>query len=318
MSSHLHLLGGSGRIGTALVHSLTADPIADLTRISIYCDSTKITGLAERLPTGTSIQLSASGYAAFPEESLLNQPVNSSQDRHIVINMRGVNNKHYWLNQPLDAMDLQMRSCRSLIDSNLWMQPGCEIIHFSSQLCDLIESPASLKEICQGQESYRRPYMVSRLHQEALLAANAYQHGTLTSFIRLPAVYGFADDSKSPWVLNSLCKQKRLEQVVSPRNPDEVIHLCHRLPLIAFLRSLLQGTPGTGDHRTVRYLRTPMLQMTVETLANLVRSHQPGGRPTEPSDGSISLLSPDGAPGYALADHYHLLTDSIASLLHND
>ena len=60
------------------------------------------------------------------------------------------------------------------------MQPGTEIYHFSSLLCDLIEGSSSLDEICEDQESYRRPYMVSRLHQEMLLAANAYQHSVVT------------------------------------------------------------------------------------------------------------------------------------------
>ena len=113
------------------------------------------------------------------------------------MNLRGVNNKLDWLNQPLSALDLQVQACRTLTESELWMLPEAKIIHLSSQLCDLIEGPHSLDEICEGQESYRRPYMVSRLHQEAMLTAYAYQHGISTSLIRLPAVYGFSDTAKS-------------------------------------------------------------------------------------------------------------------------
>ena len=39
----LHLLGGSGRVGRALVDSLVAQPIDCLKAIHIYCDSTKLT-----------------------------------------------------------------------------------------------------------------------------------------------------------------------------------------------------------------------------------------------------------------------------------
>ena len=38
----LHLLGGSGRVGRALVDSLVAQPIDCLKAIHIYCDSTKV------------------------------------------------------------------------------------------------------------------------------------------------------------------------------------------------------------------------------------------------------------------------------------
>ena len=62
------------------------------------------------------------------------------------------------------------------------MHPNAEIIHFSSLLCDLIEGPLSLDDICEGQESYRRPYTVSRLHQEMILTANAFQHSISTTF----------------------------------------------------------------------------------------------------------------------------------------
>jgi uncharacterized protein YbjT (DUF2867 family) len=43
MTAKLHLLGGSGRIGRALVDSLVAQPLANVSAIQIYCDSTKVT-----------------------------------------------------------------------------------------------------------------------------------------------------------------------------------------------------------------------------------------------------------------------------------
>jgi len=202
MSIHLHLLGGAGRIGTALVESLLAEPLDDLSSIWIYCDSTKAVALQERQSPDCRPRIQARGYAAFGLSALPNEGSALLEERQVVLNLRGVNDKKQWLNQPLDAMELHTQACRCVIDSDLWMHSRVEVIHLSSQLCDLIEAPLALEEICEGQESYRRPYMVSRLHQEAMLAAHAFQRGIPTSFVRLPAVYGFLDDFKSPWVLN--------------------------------------------------------------------------------------------------------------------
>ena len=89
----------------------------------------------------------------------------SLASKDIICNLRGINNKQQWLNQPLDSLELHVKSCRTLVDADLWMNPGTEIIHFSSLLCNLIEGTRSLDDICEGQESYRRPYIVSRLHR---------------------------------------------------------------------------------------------------------------------------------------------------------
>ena len=62
----------------------------------------------------------------------------SLASKDIICNLRGINNKQQWLNQPLDSLELHVKSCRTLVDADLWMNPGTEIIHFSSLLCNLI------------------------------------------------------------------------------------------------------------------------------------------------------------------------------------
>jgi nucleoside-diphosphate-sugar epimerase len=314
MSIHLHLLGGAGRIGTALVESLLAEPMLEISGISIYCDSTKAVSLQERQSPDCHPKIQASGYAAFGMSVLPSQESAFLEERQVVVNLRGVNNKKQWLNQPLDAMELHTQACRCVIDSDLWMHSNVEVIHLSSQLCDLIEGPHALEQICEGQESYRRPYMVSRLHQEAMLSAHAYQRGIPTSFIRLPAVYGFRDDYKSPWVLNSLSKQWNQLRKVEPRNPKSMIYLSHRQTLISYLRSLVVHPKIVQNLRTVRYLRPPMLAMTVETLASLIKA---------PSD--VDFSSPTNSKAMALIgggdveesdrlSHLQLLSCTIANL----
>ena len=138
MPVKLHLLGGSGRIGRALVDSLVTYPLADLTAIQIYCDSTKATTLQAHYTSSTSPRVTATGYSAF---STITEPIrsplaDSEITRHIVFNLRGINNKQRWLNQTLDSLELHVRSCRTLVDSDLWMEPGTEIFHFSSLLCN--------------------------------------------------------------------------------------------------------------------------------------------------------------------------------------
>jgi hypothetical protein len=107
MSVKVHLLGGSGRIGRALVDSLVAQPLPDVSTIQIYCDSTKVAGVQSRYSGSTSLRVASSGYSAFNTISEASQSDLSALDttRHIVFNLRGINNKQQWLNQPLDLAD---------------------------------------------------------------------------------------------------------------------------------------------------------------------------------------------------------------------
>jgi hypothetical protein len=320
MTAKLHLLGGSGRIGRALVDSLVAQPLANVSEIQIYCDSTKVTDVQAHYSTSTSALVKASGYSAFNTMSASSKPDPKALDlnKHIVLNLRGINNKQQWLNQPLDSLELHARSCRAVVDADLWMQPGTEIIHLSSLLCDLIEGPRSLDDICEGQESYRRPYMVSRLHQEMILSANAYQHSICTSFLRMPAVYGFKDDHLSPWVLNSLCKAKLRGQRVEPRHPDRIVYLSHRDPLLVWIRALIGGSANQGKKRTVNYLRPPMLRLPVSALATLVKESPRLFSSAEAEQLQITLEGDAEIADYDLDSHLTLLTTSISELLAND
>jgi nucleoside-diphosphate-sugar epimerase len=320
MAVKLHLLGGSGRIGRALVDSLVAQPLANVSAIQIYCDSTKGAKVEAHYAASTSPRVKASGYSAFNTISAASKPnpETSSINKHIVLNLRGINNKKQWLNQPLDSLELHTRSCRSVVEADLWMQPGNEIIHLSSLLCDLIEGPSSLADICEGQESYRRPYMVSRLHQEMILSANAYQHSICTSFLRMPAVYGFEDDHLSPWVLNSLCKAKLRGQRVEPRHPDRIVYMSHRDPLLVWIRALIGGSANQGKKRTVNYLRPPMLRLSVSALATLVKESPRLFLSTEAEQLQITLEGDTTIAGYDFDAHLTLLTTSISELLAND
>jgi nucleoside-diphosphate-sugar epimerase len=320
MTAKLHLLGGSGRIGRALVDSLVALPLANVRAIQIYCDSTKVREVQNHYSTSTSPLVKASGYSAFntisASSKLELEPLDLN--RHIVLNLRGINNKQQWLNQPLDSLELHAISCRAVVDADLWMQPGAEVIHLSSLLCDLIEGPRSLGDICEGQESYRRPYMVSRLHQEMILSANAYQHSICTSFLRMPAVYGFEDDHLSPWVLNSLCKVKLRGQRVEPRHPDRIVYLSHRDPLLVWIRSLIGGSANQDKNRTVNYLRPPMLRLSVSTLATLVQESPRTFTLEDARRLQIELQGDSEISDHHLTSHLRLLTTSISALLGND
>lgn len=320
MTAILHLLGGSGRIGRALVDSLVAQPLASVSAIHIYCDSTKVADVQTCYSTSASQLVKASGYSAFSTISATSKPDPDALElkKHIVLNLRGINNKQQWLNQPLDSLELHAISCRTIVDADLWMQPGTEVIHLSSLLCDLIEGPRSLDDICESQESYRRPYMVSRLHQEMILSANAYQHSICTAFLRMPAVYGFEDDHLSPWVLNSLCKAKLHGQRVEPRHPERIVYLSHRDPLLAWIRSLIAGSVNQGKNRTVNYLRPPMLRLSVATLATLVKESPRLFSAAEIERLQITLEGDTEFTDYDLDRHLTLLTTSISELLDND
>jgi nucleoside-diphosphate-sugar epimerase len=320
MTVKLHLLGGSGRIGRALVDSLVAQPLANVSAIQIYCDSTKVAAVHAHYSTSASPLVEASGYSAFNTISASSQPNPEALDvnKHIVLNLRGINNKQQWLNQPLDSLELHARACRAVVEADLWMQPGTEIIHLSSLLCDLIEGPRSIDDICEGQESYRRPYMVSRLHQEMILSANAYQHSICTSFLRLPAVYGFEDDHLSPWVLNSLCKAKLRGQRVEPRHPDRIVYLSHRDPLLVWIRALIGGSANHGKNRTVNYLRPPMLRLSVSALATLVQESPKTLSLEDARCLQIELQGDSEISDCYFASHLNLLAASISELLGNE
>lgn len=320
MTVKLHLLGGSGRIGRALVDSLVAQPLANVSAIQIYCDSTKVADVHAHYSTAASPQVKASGYSAFNTISASSKSDLESLklNKHIVLNLRGINNKQKWLNQPLDSLELHARSCQAVVEADLWMQPGTEIVHLSSLLCDLIEGPRSLDDICEGQESYRRPYMVSRLHQEMILSANAYQHSISTSFLRMPAVYGFKDDHLSPWVLNSLCKAKLRGQRVEPRHPDRIVYLSHRDPLLVWIRALIGGSANQGKKRTVNYLRPPMLRLSVSALATLVKESPRVLSSSEAEQLQITLEGDTEIADFNFDSHLSLLTTSISEHLAND
>ena len=317
MTINLHLLGGSGRIGRAIVDSLVSEPLSNVSTIQIYCDSTKVADIQSYYYGVTSPRVTASGYSAFNTISEARQPGTNSLDisKHVAWNFRGINNKQQWLNQPLDSLEFQYKSSRALVDADLWMLPSAEIFHLSSLLCDLIEDSFSLEDICEGQESYRRPYMVSRLHQEMILSANAYQHSICTSFLRMPAVYGFEDDHLSPWVLNSLCKAKLSGQRVEPRHPDRFVYLSHRDPLLVWIRALIVESACREKHRTVNYLRPPMLRMPVLSLATLVEEPPRLLSAEEAEDLQIMLQGDTEISHYNLAAHLGLLTKSISKLL---
>jgi nucleoside-diphosphate-sugar epimerase len=316
----LHLLGGSGRIGRALVDSLVARPLANVGAIQIYCDSTKVPHIQSLYSASSLPRVKASGYSAFNFSSALSGPdLEPLQlNKHIVINLRGTNNKQQWLNQPLHSLEFHARSCRAVVDADLWMNPGVEIIHLSSLLCDLIESPLSLDDICEGQESYRRPYMVSRLHQEMILSANAYQHSICTSFVRLPAIYGFQDDHLSPWVLNSLCKAKLQGQKIQPRHPNRTVYLSHCVPLLDWIRDLILGSSIDDRDRTVNYLRPPMLRLSVSALATLVQESPKIFSSLDAKRLQITLEGTSRIANYDLDEHLKFLTTSISGLLTND
>lgn len=313
----LHLLGGSGRIGRALVNSLVDRPLDCVGSIQIYCDSTKVNSVQSHYSHSISPRIHVAGYSAFNSVSLAKQFGSEAFDicRHVVINLRGINNKQQWLNQPLDSLDLHTTSCHAIVNADLWMQPGSEIIHLSSLLCDLIEGSKSLDDICEGQESYRRPYMVSRLHQEMTLAANAYQHSICTCFLRLPAVYGFEGDHLSPWVLNSLCKAKLRGQRVEPRHPDRIVYLSHKDLLLLWIRDLIEGCSHQYKKRTVNYLRPPMLRLSVSALATLVKESPKVFSSEEAEQLQITLRGDTEFADDHFDTHLSLLTTAILELL---
>lgn len=316
MTVHVHLIGGAGRIGTALTRSLVMERIDIVDKLWIYCDSTKAKEINRRMEGDEGVRVQARGYSAFSLTRQIEEGDAKENDSHVIFILRGVNEKVSWLNQPLKALDLHTEICRQITESNLWMYRNVSLVHMSSQLCDLIEGPASLEEICEGQESYRNPYMVSRLHQEAILTAHAFEHGISTCVVRLPAIYGFDDDSSSPWVLNTLCSQYRRNGVVIPRNKEREINLTHVVFLIRYLRRLIRESLRKESRLTVSFRRPPMLNMTVETLADLIAGQADNRRKVECEDLPISLCAEVGE-GCVLQEHLKVLQDAIKGLLND-
>jgi len=308
---HLHLLGGGGRIGSALSQFLKVNPRPEIQKVTIYCDSTKTNRIFN--PSLRPF-FEAKPYSGFSTRNLNHDQVDPGL-RNIIINLRGTNDKINWLNSPLDSMALHVQSCQLIVNSDLWMHGRTEIIHFSSQLCDLIEGPYRLSEICQGQESYRRPYLVSRLHQEAMLSAFAFQHAIPTTIIRLAAVYGFQDDKQSPWVLNNLIRQLRQTGTFDIRNPDSYIYMTHRDALLAFVLSLVLGSLATKRTQTLRYLHAPMLKMKVSDLADLILNIQVN-QPGLAEDFFKSKLAQDSQIDFGDQElNFRLLETAISELL---
>jgi hypothetical protein len=132
----------------------------------------------------------------------------------------------------------------------------------------------------------------------------------------MPAVYGFADDHLSPWVLNSLCKAKLRGQPVNPRHPDRMVYLSHRDPLLAWIRDLIGKTDIYNSKRTVNFLRPPMLCLSVSALATLVKESP---RFIAPHDIEQLQIRMDGDTKVVDFDsHLRLLTTSISEILAND
>ena len=148
-----------------------------------------------------------------------------------------------------------------------------------------------------------------------ILSANAYQHSISTSFLRMPAVYGFEDDHLSSWVLNSLCKAKLRGQRVEPRHPDRIVYLSHRDPLLAWIRALIAGSASQGKKRTVNYLRPPMLRLSVSALATLVKESPRLFSSAEAQQLQIKLEGDAEIADHDLDSHLTLLTTSISELL---
>lgn len=270
MSGNLHLLGGTGKIGTSLFNSINNFALENINKIWIYCDGNKANHYSENYSSLNS-RIRFVNYSAFNLNELHKLSEKDNYEKNIIINLRGVNNKKDWLNKPLESLDTQLQSCMNLIESDLWIYPNYKIIHLSSQLCDLIEDKNSIEDICDGEDNYRKAYMISRLHQECLLTAHAYKYGVETNFIRLPFVYGFDSDKDNPWVLNSIIRSYIKNGNVNLRNPNSYAWFLHKNSLIDFLRhTILDLCINRSSNKTVSYLNCPMLGIKVIDLANLI------------------------------------------------
>ena len=167
MKNHIHLLGGSGKIGTSLCESLKNKKLEGIDNVWVYCDGSKTSNRIDLIPKDNNeTSIIYKNYASFSLDRLVKEKFLDKSSSNIIINLRGVNSKRDWLNKPLEALDIQLQSCLNIVESDFNLYPNTKIIHISSQLCELIESKHSLSEICDGEDSYRHAYMISRLHQK--------------------------------------------------------------------------------------------------------------------------------------------------------
>ena len=162
MKNHIHLLGGSGKIGTSLCESLKNKKLEGIDNVWVYCDGSKTSNRIDLIPKDNNeTAIIYKNYSSFSLGRLINEKLLDKNSSNIIINFRGVNSKREWLNKPLEALDIQLQSCLNIINSDFNLFPNTKIIHISSQLCELIEGNHSLLEICDGEDSYRHAYMIS-------------------------------------------------------------------------------------------------------------------------------------------------------------
>ncbi len=271
MNTHIHLLGGTGRIGNKLVNSLKYKPINKFSNIWVYCDGNKAVKFnKENRGLDCKVVISYRNYSTFKISNLVYNNEIKKDDRHLIVNLRGVNSRIHWISRPLDSIEIQHQSIKNITESDIHIYKNSKLIHFSSQLCDLIESKKSLHEICEGEDSYRRAYMISRLHQESILSAFAFKHALFTKIIRLPAVYGFEDDNNSPWVLNAFVKQGLSNGRIIPRKGSSYVWLTHQQVLVNYLRDIITGYGENKGDKNVSYLRPPSIGIKINDLSCLV------------------------------------------------
>ena len=271
MNTHLHLLGGTGRIGRELINSLTYKPIVNFSNIWVYCDGNKAAKFnKEYSDINYKVLITYRNYSAFKISNLIYNKEISKEDRHLIINLRGVNSRIDWISRTLDCIEIQDESIKNITESDIHMYKNSKLMHLSSQLCDLIESNKSIHEICEGEDSYRRAYMISRLHQESILSAFAFKHGLFTKIIRLPAVYGFEDDKNSPWVVNAFVKQALLNGKIIPSKGSSYVWLTHQQVLVDYLRDIITDYFEKKDNKNVSYLRPPSIGIKINDLSLLV------------------------------------------------
>ena len=271
MNTHIHLLGGTGRIGREFINSLKYKPIDKISNIWVYCDGNKATKFnKESTDISYKVLITYKNYSAFKITTLINNKEINKEDRHLIINLRGVNSRIDWISRTLDCIEIQHQSIKNITESDIHMYKNSKLMHLSSQLCDLIESNKSIHEICEGEDSYRRAYMISRLHQESILSAFAFKHGLSTKIIRLPAVYGFEDDNNSPWVLNAFVKQALLNGKIIPRKGSSYVWLTHQQVLVNYLRDIINDYCETKDDKNFSYLRPPSIGIKINDLSLLV------------------------------------------------
>ena len=272
MKNHIHLLGGFGKIGRSFCESLKNKKLDGIDNVWVYCDGSKTSNRIDLIPKDNNeTSIIYKNYASFSLDRLVKEKFLDKNSSNIIINLRGVNSKREWLNKPLEALDIQLQSCLNIVESDFNLYPNTKIIHISSQLCELIESKHSLSEICDGEDSYRHAYMISRLHQEAILKAYSYKFGIETKFIRLPAVYGFEDDIKSPWILNSLIKQYIRTGTIKIRKPDSFIWLTNKDILVGFIKKNISCLSEKNLSSNVSYLECPKIGLKLETLSNFIK-----------------------------------------------